>query len=233
MVELRGMMAENMPSRRWGPAAPDTSTPRVKGQTSVIMIPVCAEMAPVLSPAWMAAPRAMASSGSTPRFGSLPKKSATRARIPAAPATSRPPAPPRRSAACRRARRRAPTRWGPAWSATSGPMSRSTSARVTSISSERGAPSFTARKGSVTWVLSAAESSILACSAAALRRVSAVRSRETSTPSCFSKRSRSQPASARSKSPPPRRLLPAEALTSSTPLNISSTETSKVPPPRS
>ena len=77
MVELRRRMGEKSPCTSCEPARLETSTPRVYGQMSAIMMPVRAESAPDLSPAWTAAPTATASSGWTPRRGSFPKRSAT------------------------------------------------------------------------------------------------------------------------------------------------------------
>mmetsp|Transcript_103935 Transcript_103935/g.144631 ORF Transcript_103935/g.144631 Transcript_103935/m.144631 type:complete len:200 (-) Transcript_103935:774-1373(-) len=77
------------------------------------------------------------------------------------------------------------------------------------------------------------ESSILAFSAASVRRCSACLSLRRSMPSVFWKSSASQSTMTLSKSSPPRWVSPLVASTSQTPSPTSSTETSKVPPPRS
>ena len=82
----------------------------------------------------------------------------------------------------------------------------------------------------VSWVV---DSSILAFSAASYRRWSAIGSAERSMPWSRLKSATSQSTIALSKLSPPRWLSPAVDLTSNTPSPISSTDTSKVPPPRS
>ena len=83
------------------------------------------------------------------------------------------------------------------------------------------------------FVLIIPDSSIFAFSAASLRRCIAVLSFRRSMPFSFLKVSTIQFIIFSSKSSPPSRLLPAVASTSNTPSEISSSETSNVPPPRS
>mmetsp|Transcript_43245 Transcript_43245/g.125963 ORF Transcript_43245/g.125963 Transcript_43245/m.125963 type:complete len:230 (-) Transcript_43245:772-1461(-) len=77
------------------------------------------------------------------------------------------------------------------------------------------------------------DNSILAFSAASVRRWSACRSFKRSIPSLRRKSSASQSTIFLSKSSPPRCVSPFVDRTSQTPSPTSSTETSKVPPPRS
>ena len=77
------------------------------------------------------------------------------------------------------------------------------------------------------------DSSILAFSAASVKRCSAWRSLIRSMPSLALKSAASQSTTRLSKSSPPRCVSPEVERTSKTPSPTSSTETSKVPPPRS
>ncbi len=77
------------------------------------------------------------------------------------------------------------------------------------------------------------ESSIFAFSDASFSRCSAMRSLRRSTPCSLAKSNTSHSRMRLSKSSPPRYESPPVARTSNTPLPISSTEMSKVPPPRS
>ncbi len=77
------------------------------------------------------------------------------------------------------------------------------------------------------------ESSLLAFSAASLTRCSAILSCRRSMPACFLNSSHSQSVILWSKSSPPRWVSPLVDFTWKVPSPISSTETSKVPPPRS
>eukprot|EP00438_Fugacium_kawagutii_P028715 Skav229189 [mRNA] locus=scaffold1004:374078:375486:+ [translate_table: standard] len=77
------------------------------------------------------------------------------------------------------------------------------------------------------------ESSILAFSAASVKRCSACLSFRRSMPSVFWKSSASQSTITLSKSSPPKWVSPLVASTSQTPSPTSRTDTSKVPPPKS
>ncbi len=127
------------------------------------------------------------------------------------------------------------TAWwnGPAHASTRSAVMRSNSARL-SFSSRWSGPSAVAVMNgrlivvSVTWL-----SSIFAFSAASFRRCMAIRSFERSTPWPFLNCVTSQSMTRWSQSSPPSWVFPAVALTSKTPSPISSSDTSKVPPPRS
>ncbi len=82
-------------------------------------------------------------------------------------------------------------------------------------------------------VLCVPESSILAFSAASLRRCSAIRSLARSMPVSLLKLVISQSMTRWSKLSPPRWVSPLVDLTSNTPSPSSRMEMSKVPPPRS
>mmetsp|Transcript_47565 Transcript_47565/g.147232 ORF Transcript_47565/g.147232 Transcript_47565/m.147232 type:complete len:333 (+) Transcript_47565:315-1313(+) len=88
-------------------------------------------------------------------------------------------------------------------------------------------------KGSETLASCTPESSTLAFSAASVRRCSAWRSFRSSMPSRFWNSAASQSTIFLSKSSPPRCVSPFVESTSQTPSPTSSTDTSKVPPPRS
>ena len=88
-------------------------------------------------------------------------------------------------------------------------------------------------KGRLIWVSCTDDSSILAFSAASLRRCMAILSWDRSTPSVFLNSVTSQSMTLSSQSSPPSLVLPEVDLTSKTPSPMSRTETSNVPPPRS
>ncbi len=86
-------------------------------------------------------------------------------------------------------------------------------------------------KGRLISVSGTDDSSILAFSAASLSRCSAIRSLPRSTPVSFLNPVTSHSITLSSQSSPPRWVSPEVAFTSNTPSPISSSETSKVPPP--
>jgi hypothetical protein len=88
-------------------------------------------------------------------------------------------------------------------------------------------------KGRLMSVCVVLESSHLALSPASRRRCSASPSLERSRPCSFLKVCAKKLVMRLSKSSPPRCVSPLVALTSKTPPEISRTDTSKVPPPRS
>ncbi|OQC18509.1 MAG: hypothetical protein BWX70_03499 [Verrucomicrobia bacterium ADurb.Bin070] len=88
-------------------------------------------------------------------------------------------------------------------------------------------------KGRLMSELAAEESSHLAFSAASFRRCRAIMSLERSIPFSLRNSSISQFITAWSRSSPPRWVSPLVAFTSNTPSPMSSTEISKVPPPKS
>ena len=101
------------------------------------------------------------------------------------------------------------------------------------VSMCRGPASAVAMKGSEIGVLCTPLNSILAFSAASVSRCRAWRSRLRSMAWLCWKPSASQSTMRRSQSLPPSWVSPLVALTSKTPWAIRSTDTSKVPPPRS
>ena len=205
------------------------SIPRVRGVTSRRRTSFTS---PAITPPWIAAPSATASSGLTERLGSLPKKSFT---------------------TCWTLGIRVipPTRITSAildlsilasdkaflqgsmvfWIRSS--TSSSSLEREIFIVRWRGWPSLWVIKGWLISVSVALESSILAFSAESLIRWSACLSRERSTPDSFLNSETMYSIRRWSKSSPPRKVSPLVDLTSKTPSPSSRIETSKVPPPRS
>ncbi len=106
-------------------------------------------------------------------------------------------------------------------------------ARVSCSSRCLGPSAVAVMKGRLTWVDWVDDSSILAFSAASFSRWAAILSLARSTPSLDLNCATSQSMTRWSQSSPPRLVSPCVDLTSKTPSPISSTETSKVPPPRS
>ena len=88
-------------------------------------------------------------------------------------------------------------------------------------------------KGRLISVSCVVESSILAFSAASLRRCSAIRSLERSIPSDFLNSATIQSITRLSRSSPPRYVSPFVERTSTTPSPTSRMEMSNVPPPKS
>ena len=88
-------------------------------------------------------------------------------------------------------------------------------------------------KGRLILVERTVDNSILAFSAASLRRCSAILSCERSMPVSFLNSLITHSMTLLSKSSPPRCVLPLVAFTSKTPSPSSRMDTSKVPPPRS
>ena len=122
-----------------------------------------------------------------------------------------------------------------------GPTTRSSRSEVSSASFARvrrvsrcfGPEASAVMNGRLICVSCVVESSILAFSAASYRRWRAIGSADRSMPWDLRNSATSQSTIALSKLSPPRWLSPAVDLTSNTPSPISSTDTSKVPPPRS
>ena len=209
---------------------PLVSIPRLSGVTSSRRTSFTS---PFSTPAWTAAPMATTSSGLTPLWGSLPVRLWTRswtAGIRVEPPTS--------------------TTWSmsevlsPAslMAASNGPLQLldqvgrklvELRARVSFRSRCLGPSEVAVMNGRLIWVSWTEESSILAFSAASLRRCMAILSLERSTPSVSLNVLTSQSMTLSSQSSPPRWVLPEVDLTSKTPSPISRTDTSKVPPPRS
>ena len=110
---------------------------------------------------------------------------------------------------------------------------RSNSERVSFISRCSGPSAVAVMNGRLIVVSMTWDSSIFAFSAASFSRCSAIRSFERSTPWEFLNSLTSQSMTRWSQSSPPRWVSPEVDFTSNTPSPISSSDTSKVPPPRS
>mmetsp|Transcript_45984 Transcript_45984/g.73612 ORF Transcript_45984/g.73612 Transcript_45984/m.73612 type:complete len:295 (-) Transcript_45984:538-1422(-) len=106
-------------------------------------------------------------------------------------------------------------------------------ARVSEVSMCLGPSAVAVMKGSEMEVVAVEDSSILAFSAASVRRCSACLSFFRSTPSVALKSFASHSTMRLSKSSPPRKVSPEVESTSNTPSPTSRMDTSKVPPPRS
>ncbi len=106
-------------------------------------------------------------------------------------------------------------------------------ARVSLMFRCLGPPASAVIKGRLTSVCVELDSSTLACSAASLRRCRASLSSRKSIACSFLNSSARYSMMRWSKSSPPRNVSPFVDFTSNTPSPISSTEISKVPPPRS
>ena len=187
---------------------------------------------PLSTPAWTAAPMATTSSGLTDLLGSLPVISLTRSLT-----------------AGMRVEPPTMTTWSiwpwvsPAseMASSKGFLHRSSRSEVSSWNFERlrftsrcnGPASVAVMNGRLICVLGTCDSSILAFSAASLRRWTAMLSLPRSTPCSPLNVSTSQSMTFWSQSSPPRLVSPWVLLTSKTPSAISRTDTSKVPPPRS
>ncbi len=212
---------------------PSVSIPSDSGVTSSSSTSLTS---PWRTPAWIAAPMATTSSGFTPVCGLEPKNSSTTSRTLGM-------------------RVMPPTRITSSISFFDTPASASAflhGSSVRLIRSPTSCSSFerlivstrcsgvelppsmrAVMKGRLTSVEAELDSSILAFSAASLRRCSASLSVRRSMFSFFLNSSARYSTMALSKSSPPRKVSPLVDFTSNTPSPISSTETSKVPPPRS
>ena len=118
-------------------------------------------------------------------------------------------------------------------SRSNGWISASKSSRCSSVSRCSGVSPWLSRYASRTFTWLCSLSWILARSAACSSRASTASSAGSGTPCSCSNRSASSRCSRRSKSSPPRRLSPWLASTSVTGPEISTIDTSNVPPPRS
>ena len=189
-------------------------------------------MSPLSTPPWIAAPTATTSSGLTPLDGVLPKNFLTiswtagiRVEPPTRITSSMSEAD--RPASARARRHGSIVAWIK-WS-----HNCSNLARVSVRTKCLGIPFTGIRYGKLISEDVELESSILAFSAASLRRWRAIGSWRTSTPSSFLNSSASQSMMQWSKSSPPRWVSPLVDLTSNTPSPNSRIEISNVPPPRS
>mmetsp|Transcript_21935 Transcript_21935/g.65773 ORF Transcript_21935/g.65773 Transcript_21935/m.65773 type:complete len:406 (+) Transcript_21935:187-1404(+) len=221
IVVLRLMRRVNMPPR--------VSMPSDSGVTSSSSTSFTS---PRSTPPWMAAPMATTSSGLTPLCGFLPKKDST-------------------VSWTLGMRVMPPTRMTSSMALVSMPASLTQLRQGSSVRSTRGCtmpsnwalPSLTLRclgpdasavmNGSDTSVFARPSSSRLAFSAASRSRCMARASVDRSRPESFLNSASRCLRSSSSKSSPPSIVSPFVDLTSKTPPEISSTDTSKVPPPRS
>ena len=208
---------------------PRVSMPRLSGVTSSSRTSLTS---PRSTPACTAAPIATTSSGLTVLFGSLPVSPITRswtAGMRVEPPTRMtwwrsPLATPASDSACsngmrQRSMRSAVISWK--------------RARLSDSSRCSGPSAVAVMNGRLICVCWTWLSSILAFSAASLRRWAAMRSFARSTPWADLNCCTSQSMTRWSQSSPPRWVSPWVDFTSNTPSPISSTDTSKVPPPRS
>src|SRR5487761_2303052 len=208
---------------------PLVSMPRLRGVTSSRRMSFTS---PLRTPAWTAAPTATTSSGLTPLLGSLPVTLVTNSWT----AGMRVEPPTMMTWSILSMVRPASLM---AWS--KGERHFSTRCAVSSLNLARlilmsrclGPSAVAVMKGRFTWVSWTEESSIFAFSAASFRRWTAILSFPRSTPSVSLKVFPSHCITASSQSSPPRWVSPWVDFTSKTPSAISSTDTSKVPPPRS
>mmetsp|Transcript_14899 Transcript_14899/g.51167 ORF Transcript_14899/g.51167 Transcript_14899/m.51167 type:complete len:320 (-) Transcript_14899:270-1229(-) len=208
---------------------PRVSRPRESGVTSRS---TRSSTSPESTPAWMAAPSATTSSGFTVAFGARPAYDSTscctagmRVLPPTSTTSSTAPfsSPASLSAVS----------MGPLRRSRRPDVLRSSAARVSVASMCSGPASVAVTKGMDMSVLLSVESSSFAFTAASVRRWSAPRSPDRSTPRSLLKSSTSQSTMTLSQSSPPRCVSPAVASTSNTPSPTSRMDTSNVPPPRS
>mmetsp|Transcript_100910 Transcript_100910/g.289646 ORF Transcript_100910/g.289646 Transcript_100910/m.289646 type:complete len:333 (-) Transcript_100910:359-1357(-) len=209
---------------------PRVSTPKESGETSKSTMSLTS---PAKTPACTAAPTATTSSGFTLWFGSLPLTSDL-AKVWIAGMRVEPPT-------------RTISLMSLAWSLASFKANRtgflqrviklpaicSNFARLMDSSMCLGPVASAVMKGREILASLTPESSIFAFSAASVRRCSACLSFSKSMPSTVLNSAASQSTITLSKSSPPRWVSPLVDSTSQTPSPTSSTETSKVPPPRS
>ncbi len=187
---------------------------------------------PASTPACTAAPMATTSSGLTPLWGSLPKNFFTVS------CTSgmrvEPPTSTTSSICCGVFLASARALWvGSMLRSTSGRIICSSLARVSCFCRCLGPEASAVRKGRLMVVSCTLESSILACSAASLRRCTTILSLATSMPVSFLNSAMSQSITRWSTSSPPRCVSPLVEMTWTTLSPTSRMEMSKVPPPKS
>ncbi len=221
IVVLRSISLVNTPPR--------VSMPSESGVTSSSSTSLTS---PASTPPWMAAPIATTSSGLTPLWGSLPKKSLTsfwiagmRVWPPTSTTSSMSLASiPASLMACRQG---AIERW------TRSSTSCSSFGRVSRTFMCFGPEASAVMNGRLMSVSCAEESSILAFSAASFRRWMAIGSLPRSIPWSFLNSSSSHSMIRWSMLSPPRWVSPLVDFTSTTPSPTSRIEMSKVPPPKS
>ncbi len=208
---------------------PSVSMPRESGVTSSRSRSLTS---PASTPAWIAAPTATTSSGLTPLCGSLPNNSFTMActrGIRVDPPTSTTSSifegsTPASASACF---------VGPTVFCSKSSTSCSNLAWVRVFTRCLGPVWSAVMNGRLMSVSLTVESSILAFSAASLRRCSAIRSLPRSIPSSFLNSEMIHSMMRWSRLSPPRCVSPLVAFTSTTPSPTSRIEMSKVPPPKS
>ncbi len=208
---------------------PRVSIPSDKGMTSTRTMSLTS---PASTPAWMAAPMATHSSGLIPLLGSFPRM--LRIASWTAGILVDPPTKMISSISFGSSPASAKALWvGPMVASTRSLVNSLNLALVISMSRWSGPLGPALIKGRLMLVACSPESSILAFSAASFSRWVAMRSWSKSIPCSFLNSAATYSISRRSKSSPPKRLLPLVALTSKTPSPTSRIDTSKVPPPRS
>mmetsp|Transcript_50220 Transcript_50220/g.160956 ORF Transcript_50220/g.160956 Transcript_50220/m.160956 type:complete len:359 (+) Transcript_50220:420-1496(+) len=220
-VVLRGMTLVMTPPR--------VSRPRERGVTSRRTMSLTS---PASTPACTAAPRATTSSGLTLTLGSLPVSFFTRSITEG----MRVEPPTRITSLISESSSLASLRafcTGILQRSTRSEVSSSNLARVMVVSMCLGPSAVAVMKGRLIWAWVPEESSFLAFSAASVRRWRACLSVIRLMPSAFSKSLARKLTMRLSKSSPPRWVSPEVESTSNTPSPTSSTDTSKVPPPRS
>mmetsp|Transcript_2182 Transcript_2182/g.4998 ORF Transcript_2182/g.4998 Transcript_2182/m.4998 type:complete len:229 (-) Transcript_2182:130-816(-) len=208
---------------------PKVSRPRLSGVTSSNTMSLTS---PPSTPACTAAPRATTSSGLTVTFGSLPVRDFTRDWT----AGMRVLPPTRMISSISDKSSLASLRafsTGILHRSRRSLHSSSNLARVRLLSMCFGPSAVAVMKGREIDVWESVDSSILAFSDASVSRCSAWRSFLRSRPSFFSKSSAKKSVMRLSKSSPPKCVSPLVDRTSKTPSPTSSTDTSKVPPPKS
>mmetsp|Transcript_853 Transcript_853/g.3333 ORF Transcript_853/g.3333 Transcript_853/m.3333 type:complete len:480 (-) Transcript_853:793-2232(-) len=208
---------------------PRVSSPRERGVTSSSTMSLTS---PPNTPAWTAAPSATTSSGLTVTLGSLPVRLLTRAWTAGILVL-----PPTRmiSSISLRSNEASLREFSTGMRHLSSKSEHSSSnlALVRVFSMCLGPSAVAVMKGSEMEVWLSVESSILAFSLASVSLCRACLSFLRSMPSFFSKSSAKKSVIRLSKSSPPRWVSPEVDRTSKTPSPTSSTETSKVPPPKS
>ena len=209
---------------------PSVSMPSDSGVTSRSRTSLTS---PARTPAWIAAPMATTSSGLTPLCGSLPPNIALTASTTAGMRVM----PPTRMTSSMSAGLSPASfiaaRTGPLVFSTRSLTRSSSLARVSVTTRCLGPVASAVMYGRLISVDAVVDSSILAFSAASLRRCRACWSLARSMPWSFLNSASSQSMTRWSKSSPPRCVSPLVALTSKTPSPSSRMEMSNVPPPRS